>query len=70
MAVSWAYRLMKEELIIELEKHGCDIQGVVVVLRQRLVEYVRTHAEEFQDKPMDPDDYNEDIDKTRDIDLD
>ena len=70
MAVSWLYRLRKEELIIELEKHGCDIQGAVLVLRQRLVEYVRTHAEEFQDKPRDPDDYNEEADKTRDLDLD
>ena len=61
--------MKREELVNEFDKHGCDIQGAVAVLRQRLVEHVRTHAEEFQDKPVDPEDYNEKLDKTRDLEL-
>jgi len=34
---------------------------------ERLVTYIRTHLEEFEEKPRDAPDYNEDQDRTRDL---
>ena len=66
MAVSWIYRLQRDDLVEELHKHNLDICGSVAVLRQRLVEFVKANAELFADRPLDPEDYNEDPDRTRD----
>ena len=64
MAVSWIY-LQREDLVEELHKHNLDIRGSVAVLRQRLIGFVKVNAELFADRPLDPEDYDEDPDRTR-----
>ena len=50
----------------ELHKYQLDIRGSVAVLRQRLVGFVKQHEKMFVDRPADPSDYNEELDRTRD----
>ena len=66
MRVSWIYKLRRDELVAELQKHNLDCDGKVTELRQRLVRYVRENEEEFIDKPLDREDYNELADITQD----
>ena len=67
MAVSWIYRLTKDQLILELEKYELDTSGSLAVLRQRLVSFARQHPDIFTEKPRDPPDYKEDPDRTNDV---
>ena len=41
MAVSWVYRLTKDQLILELEKYELDTSGSLTVLRQQLASFAR-----------------------------
>ena len=59
MAVSWIYRLTKEQLIQELEKYELDTSGSPAVLRHGMVSFARQHADLFTEKPRDPPDYKE-----------
>jgi len=63
--VSWAYELIKEQVQQELAQRQIDSTGTMATLQQRLVTYIRTHSEEFEEKPRDALDYNED--RTRDL---
>ena len=69
MSVSWVYRLSKQQLQEELRRHQIDAEGSLALLRQRLVCYVRTNPELFNEKPEDPTDYKEEADRSRDIEL-
>ena len=66
MAVSWVYRLKKDDLVEELLKYQLDIRGSVAILRQRLVGFLKEHEKMFADRPADPSDYNEELDRTWD----
>ena len=67
MAVSWIYRLSKEQLTQELEKHELDTSGSLAVLRNRMVSFARQNPGLFAEKPKDPPDYKEDPDRTKDL---
>ena len=51
--VSWIYELNKDELIDELEKRELSITGNFAVLRQRLLQAVRSTAVHFEQPPID-----------------
>ena len=59
MAVSWIYRLNKEQLTQELEKHELDTSGSLAVLRNRMVSFARQNPGLFTEKPKEPPDYKE-----------
>ena len=61
MAVSWVYRLRKDQLEEELRRHRINSEGSLATLRQRMVGYVRANPELFEDKPRDGPDYEEDL---------
>ena len=65
--VSWIYKLSKNAIITELEKINEETSGTKVILRSRLISYVRAHPEEYMDKPADDPDYVEEIDRTKDL---
>lgn len=65
--VSWIYKLRKNALIQELEKINEDTSGTKTFLRSRLISYVRAHPEQYTDKPEDDPDYDEELDRTRDL---
>ena len=67
MAVSWIYRLTKEQLIQELEKYELDTSGSLAVLRHRMVSFTRQHADLFNEKLRDSPDYKEDPGQTKDL---
>lgn len=66
MAVSWIYKLRREELIAELLILKLSIEGKVPDLRQRLVAYAKANPAYSANKPDDPEDYNEQADITAD----
>ena len=65
--VSWIYELHKEQLENELRRLGLNPVGAVAALRQRLVTFVRAHPQMFEEKPTDPPEYKEDMDRTKDM---
>ena len=67
LGISWIYTLHKEQLEDELRRRGLNPIGAVAVLRQKLIAFVRAHPEMFVEKPTDPPEYKEDIDRSRDI---
>ena len=67
MAVSWIYRLTKEQLIQELKKYELDTGGSLAVLRHQMASFARQHADLFTEKPRDPPDYKEDPERTKDL---
>lgn len=66
MAISWIYKLNKEELITELRTRDINTEGTVAELRQRLAKFVKANPRIYMDKPDDPADYDEEADKTKD----
>ena len=54
-------------MIAELDKIKIDSSGSVLQLRQRLVSYVSANPSRFASKPEAEEGYNEDVDRTRDI---
>ena len=67
LGISWIYILHKEHLEDELRRRRLNPIGAVAVLRQRLIAFVRAHPEMFVEKPTDPPEYKEDMDRSRDI---
>lgn len=65
MGVKWIYTLSKEQLIAELNRHQIDSSGTVAALRQRLVAFVKSNPELF-DETIDPVDYKEEDDISKD----
>ena len=65
--VAWVYTLSKESLQRELTTRQVPTEGHLASLRQRMVAYVRSHPEEFLDKPEDAPEYNEGNDITNDM---
>ena len=65
--VAWAYELTKEQVQQELARRQVESDGTMATLRQRLVAYIRAHPEEYEEKPKDAPGYNEDHDRTRDL---
>ena len=57
MAVSWVYRLQKDQLENELRHHQIDNEGSLATLRQRMVGFLRADPDLFGDKPKDGPDY-------------
>lgn len=61
------YALSKEQLKEELARRRVDAAGLLASLKQRMVAYVRSHSDEFIDKPEDGPDFTEELDISRDI---
>ena len=65
--VSWIYKLSKEQLETELANNNLPFEGTKVYLRQCLINHVRAHPELYTDKPENEIDFNEDVNRTRDL---
>ena len=65
--VGWIYKLNKEQLERELSQNNLPFEGTKVSLRQSLITHVRAHPELYRDKPENEEDFDEDINRTRDL---
>ena len=67
MAVSWVYRIQKDQLENELSCHQIDNEGSLATFRQRMIGFVRANPELFSDKPKDGPDFKEVLDRMNDL---